>query len=231
MWMITNLCVYDFYPRPPRGGRRFRAYDRQRIVPISTHALREEGDAGLPGCAGGRENFYPRPPRGGRQFSFGRGIPLPKFLPTPSARRATADFAVIRGFGSISTHALREEGDRRFCCHQRIRQYFYPRPPRGGRPCTCSLSSRQQIFLPTPSARRATGIDNGFRGAGNISTHALREEGDQRGEATAPDHAISTHALREEGDLGIAIGAAEHRMISTHALREEGDRSARRLPS
>ena len=59
----------DFYPRPPRGGRH--AVDRHFAVPvlvISIHALREEGDC-LPGCR----------------------VRLARlFLSTPSARRATA---------------------------------------------------------------------------------------------------------------------------------------------
>ena len=33
-----------------------------------------------------------------------------------------------------------------------------------------------------------------------ISTHALREEGDHRGEQRSGQERISTHALREEGD-------------------------------
>ena len=35
----------DFYPRPPRGGRRGRMQRRVRRAGISIHALREEGDS------------------------------------------------------------------------------------------------------------------------------------------------------------------------------------------
>ena len=81
------------------------------------------------------------------------------------------------------------------------------------------------VFLPTPSARRATvgqGVD--LDDPVVISTHALREEGDrtllqQRHQTPS----ISTHALREEGDVGHAVTAPHHAPISTHALREEGD--------
>ena len=84
----------------------------------------------------------------------------------------------------------------------------------------------------------------------NISTHALREEGDPPGQRQRRGLLISTHALREEGDMvnplslmcstvflptpsarrATAVTAAENagRMISTHALREEGDRGADR---
>ena len=46
----TILCSWDesllsdFYPRPPRGGRRWPAHRGRRQIPISIHALREEGD-------------------------------------------------------------------------------------------------------------------------------------------------------------------------------------------
>ena len=144
-----------FYPRPPRGGRRLgiaalsigipflstpsaRRATRTRqcackVVVISIHALREEGDRLLGRCQsagidfyprpprGGRllrvsfpkssYNFYPRPPRGGRPCSYSRITKGVLFLSTPSARRATGCLFHLIG------------GNR----------YFYPRPPRGGR--------------------------------------------------------------------------------------------------
>ena len=102
----------NFYPRPPRGGRRPPENGRY--------------PAG---------NFYPRPPRGGRQrrkivcartvWSFlstpsarratrkllGQSSPCSSFLSTPSARRATEDGDVAHHTVVISIHALREEGD------------------------------------------------------------------------------------------------------------------------
>ena len=35
---------HNFYPRPPRGGRRRIAARQQGVINISIHALREEGD-------------------------------------------------------------------------------------------------------------------------------------------------------------------------------------------
>ena len=84
---------------------------------------------------------------------FNRSI----FLPTPSARRATEAVGDLLRTLLISTHALREEGDE-------IGPYS---------------AYALAVFLPTPSARRAT---NGhcFTSLFHvISTHALREEGDQ----------------------------------------------------
>ena len=79
-----------FYPRPPRGGRPPRHLAVPPGVQISTHALREEGDAATVSITMPKAHFYPRPPRGGR-----RTIPCG-----------------MQKFQSISTHALREEGDR-----------------------------------------------------------------------------------------------------------------------
>ena len=56
----------------------------------------------------------------------------------------------------ISIHALREEGDMQGAGVLLGSSDFYPRPPRGGRPC----------FL------------FNITGQINISIHALREEGD-----------------------------------------------------
>ena len=35
---------FNFYPRPPRGGRPAGGHQRYRRIDISIHALREEGD-------------------------------------------------------------------------------------------------------------------------------------------------------------------------------------------
>ena len=56
----------NFYPRPPRGGRRETQEVYSNIEEISIHALREEGDRGCASGSKGCRDFYPRPPRGGR---------------------------------------------------------------------------------------------------------------------------------------------------------------------
>ena len=103
----------------------------------------------------------------------------------------------------------------------------------------------EDVFLPTPSARRATFSLFCLIFLELISTHALREEGDNRTikfkafgikflptpsarratllhVASTKKHRISTHALREEGDL-TRWPSRWNCIISTHALREEGD--------
>ena len=148
-------------------------------LPISIHALREEGDFLIRIITSIRLYFYPRPPRGGRRAvhrsDHGQqpisihalreegDVPTsrPKrtarvFLSTPSARRATLNMEQESNELFISIHALREEGD--------------------------AIISRKQFVLI------------------HISIHALREEGDVQADSLRHPGAISIHALREEGD-------------------------------
>ena len=124
----------NFYPRPPRGGRRSYSGYGNTGCKISIHALREEGDMGvrifkpyedisihalreegdvvsLKGYLN-HSDFYPRPPRGGRHKIY-HAMGLDK---------------------EISIHALREEGD------GLLYDYY----------------TLADLFLSTPSARRAT---------------------------------------------------------------------------
>ena len=151
---LSSISIHAF-----REEGNHIAPNSPRNAVISIHALREEDDAPVCRHTIAVLDFYPRPPRGGRPAGhcgprrtiiisihalreegdltpdgiFGEGT---EFLSTPSARRAT-----LRPYHPRST-----------------RWYFYPRPPRGGRP-TIRRCSRCQ----TP-----------------ISIHALREEGDAR---------------------------------------------------
>ena len=125
-----------FYPRPPRGGR-------------------------LAGPCNGPAHpahFYPRPPRGGRPpFQLAFVVPL---LISTHALREEGDPAILaidKARQTISTHALREEGDAAPISIRSTIGNFYPRPPRGGRRLTPSCLAVSRGFLPTPSARRATG--------------------------------------------------------------------------
>ena len=79
---------------------------------ISTHALREEGDACNMQPESLAVNFYPRPPRGGRRLNM-CSIVSHLLISTHALReegdpnRVWEKDRII----SISTHALREEGD------------------------------------------------------------------------------------------------------------------------
>ena len=63
---------------------------------------------------------------------------------------------------------------------------------------------------------------------GDISIHALREEGDRVPGYRTHHHPISIHALREEGDLHSGVVREGSSRISIHALREEGDGASER---
>ena len=146
------------------------------------------------------------------------------FLSTPSARRATElDCQKVLGV-RISIHALREEGD---CQPSGLRSsygYFYPRPPRGGRPRGPRRSCRgPEHFYPRPPRGGRLSAAKIIKQIMVISIHALREEGDDDFRPDRGGRAISIHALREEGDLCKTVSRAAQQWISIHALREEGD--------
>ena len=122
---------------------------------ISIHALREEGDVETEPSAQGKEYFYPRPPRGGRRRRTCRSLNWSRFLSTPSARRAT----LRRGKKPTRKQFLSTPSARRataWLVTGEPPEDFYPRPPRGGRPLGAA----------------SVGVE------GDISIHALREEGD-----------------------------------------------------
>ena len=191
----------DFYPRPPRGGRPSgdRAYaltesisihalreegDRnlfrmfQQPCNISIHALREEGDQFLSFLFhSSLISIHALREEGDAENAYNK-LPAELFLSTPSSRRATYSCAPPRAKRGISIHALLAEGDLSFPGISICPTYFYPRPPRGGRPCHPvglfflwdfyprpprggrHLSPGRAFlfvgFLSTPSSRRAT---------------------------------------------------------------------------
>ena len=130
---LQPLSYTDFYPRPPRGGRRSSSRKLLLHLVISIHALREEGDGELSQVCGLDHDFYPRPPRGGRLKSRQSLIDYQDFYPRPprGGRRPCHRWR-FRG-SPISIHALREEGDCPTCFKFYHFMDFYPRPPRGGR--------------------------------------------------------------------------------------------------
>ena len=102
---------WNFYPRPPRGGRQFANIGEQPVKKISIHALREEGDSSRSsspgwmhisihvlreeGDGGGRLSDLPAGisihalREEGDAAAAPVGLLSAVFLSTPSARRAT----------------------------------------------------------------------------------------------------------------------------------------------
>ena len=190
-------------------------------------------------------NFYPRPPRGGRQALALKTAAGQEFLSTPSARRATTPIRTACTCGRISIHALREEGDSCLCrlvwrleiSIHALREegdgtfaglltcprYFYPRPPRGGRLESMRPFLDENIFLSTPSARRATlHLSQGASLLGNFYPRPPRG-GRPVGfvDFLGAVVFLSTPSARRATCRPAALSGRLR--ISIHALREEGD--------
>ena len=125
-----------------------------------------------------------------------------RFLSTPSARRATDFYYPVFANLGISIHALREEGDvpDLFCADhdvlflstpsarratsrgqqaRGVTEYFYPRPPRGGRRKVRRAQRHfRRNFYPRPPRGGRHYYDYNKLYIISISIHALREEGD-----------------------------------------------------
>ena len=199
---MPTRCEFLSTPSARRATSHSQQFQQCRV--ISIHALREEGDAPHTSTAAAASHFYPRPPRGGRPASdLGPWPPDPisihalreegdtyfyststrnvKFLSTPSARRATCSSLTSRRSTTISIHALREEGDCSDTVHHRCCRYFYPRPPRGGRPSVLKTGPRPILyFYPRPPRGGRLTWEIVAAACISISIHALREEGDPR---------------------------------------------------
>ncbi len=169
------------------------------------------------------------------------------FLSTPSARRATPiSLTTHPRHTFLSTPSARRATLIKPCARFCGVGDFYPRPPRGGRPANSSGVTSSSLFLSTPSARRATFSGFCFMLTGQISIHALREEGDRGmwGPPGVGQVFLSTPTARRAttrfvprpagclyfyprpprgGRLGHSPAAWSCACISIHALREEGD--------
>ena len=114
----------------------------------------------------------------------------------------------VKCYDLLSNHALRVEGD--LGCRPVTKEgnYFYPRPPGGGRPLTYlgMYQARSLNFYPRPpGGGRHYAYNPKILEAFEISIHALRVEGDSN--AVDRDAQvvlyISIHALRVEGDVNL----------------------------
>ena len=201
MIRTTASTSRNFYPRPPRGGRRYdSATYKFRLKFLSTPSARR-ATAATAARQPASSDFYPRPPRGGRLQRLGQNAAC----------------------NQISIHALREEGDAKPLSVHSPADDFYPRPPRGGRPRTLMKITGALLFLSTPSARRAT--DDPVQGHDriSISIHALREEGDSACFCSIPSFR-NFYPRPPRGGRRIAVCLGNGiELISIHALREEGD--------
>ena len=244
---IRHEALSNFYPRPPQGGRR-RCPPAPRPDPgISIHALRKEGDEGAhqhhvlipeflstPSArrATRRQHRAPGVPgisihalrKEGDAEKLEINIGTMQFLSTPSARRATdGDTASIRLLG-ISIHALRKEGDPKATQHvTTFRCISIHALRKEGDAAWRATRPNSEVFLSTPSARRATPNVNenstafwhfyprppqGGRPPSNMSMLLANKF------LSTPSARRATRRMQEP---------RETRSISIHALRKEGD--------
>ena len=199
--MSPIRMTLNFYPRPPRGGRPGCGGELAVNVNISIHALREEGDdCGTQGLRWIAISIHALREEGdGRRYFMGLFNFL--FLSTPSARRAT--FPTSKPTRKQSYFYPRPPRGGRPTPSKTGRRGgdFYPRPPRGGRPLKDDGLVAIKKFLSTPSARRATACEN-HRTRPECYFYPRPPRGGRRAALRLlhPRRPISIHALREEGD-------------------------------
>ena len=124
-------CLY-FYPRSPRGERRFRSSAGllpQNFYPRSPrgerHAFVQKGKW--------QKNFYPRSPRGERQGPGWKPGLFRKISIHAPREGSDEEVPVINKITGISIHAPREGSDQNSAPKRSAKTNFYPRSPRGER--------------------------------------------------------------------------------------------------
>ena len=199
--VVYSEGANNFYPRPPRGGRR------------------TSGGLGI----GIQNDFYPRPPRGGRQKNLRKKSKSSSFLSTPSARRATSDVLELKTAQLFLSTPSARRATRSHNGLYIIRKYFYPRPPRGGRRRGDSPAVEHQKFLSTPSARRATDVSSVLW----YSCTDFYPRPPRGGRPSSPadtGRQIDFYPRPPRGGRRLSfVFVPSAIVISIHALREEGD--------
>ena len=197
----------DFYPRPLRGGRRANSGTEDGTMPISIHALCEEGDCPRMVISQNGTISIHALCEEGDSTSPVLTAPGSLFLSTPSARRATRRYRRTGCLHLISIHALCEEGD-----PHRPDQY-----------------AGRRGFLSTPSARRATCTphESNF-GTSHFYPRPLRGGRPLRRQRPQHRSEISIHALCEEGDfIRACICRKYKKFLSTPSARRATSRPGR----
>ena len=199
-------CAYlfNFNPRPPRGGRHL---------------------VGLVGKAS--SIFQSTPPARGATMRVSIFLTPSRFQSTPPARGATFSRYKFPHLLMISIHAPREGGDTNSISIEMCCSDFNPRPPRGGRPPLLRHSGGDTYFNPRPprgGRLRIVGVPCVRFG---ISIHAPREGGDRIKKLLLFGNVISIHAPREGGDT-ITSGSWIARWIFQSTPPARGATTARR---
>ena len=134
-----------------------------------------------------------------------------------------------RHLPNISIHALREEGDNCGSLSTASVRYFYPRPPRGGRPGkVCWEQSKITYFYPRPPR----GGRLGRIWTASFTTRFLSTPSARRATPSTASRLLRVsdfYPRPPRGGRQRSIGNGEAQsIISIHALREEGDANGMR---
>ena len=108
-----KTALTDFYPRPPRGGRRAVHRSDHGQQPISIHALREEGDERRRGAVkeGSYISIHALREEGDPQVAVHHQFPARISIHALREEGDDDRRGGRPGYFRISIHALREEGD------------------------------------------------------------------------------------------------------------------------
>ena len=213
-----------FNPRPPRGGRRAIAEVKHKVIYVSIHAPRAEGDA-LSGHARVSVIVSIHAPRAEgdsavRQRALRDVVSIhapraegdrsrpassggsPRFQSTPPARRATSGRYGSDAGVSVSIHAPRAEGDAKPTPAPVPANWFQSTPPARRATPSFVFAREPAGFQSTPPARRATG-GRAFGLSLSLgefqSTPPRGGRPGPRGMCRRRAH-VSIHAPRAEGD-------------------------------
>ena len=168
-----------FYPRHPRGWRRFTVVLPQSLLDVSIHATLAGGDWGNRHLRAGRGCFYPRHPRGwrhagrplqaaegmvsihatlagGDSFSTWARFPSMLFLSTPPSRVATVRRKTHVILLSVSIHATLAGGDVIISAELDVQVWFLSTPPSRVATALTRICKTRREFLSTPPSRVAT---------------------------------------------------------------------------
>ena len=151
------------------------------------------------------------------------------FLSTPSARRATRHHTRQLRPDPISIHALREEGDLSGISRVYLLSYFYPRPPRGGRPLLL-LDARAQDPISIHALREEGDVTTITSRPSRLNFYPRPPRGGRRRLRQRQDWETNFYPRPPRGGRPTCNSATQAEYsISIHALREEGDITAQEV--
>ena len=144
-----------FYPRHPRGWRRFGSVSTEQGFQVSIHATLAGGDRTAERSLAAA-TFLSTPPSRVATREYVRVELFKTFLSTPPSRVATAALGALKGAGCVSIHATLAGGDRRAGHRDHRQGVSIHATLAGGDVDDLPLERVLDRFLSTPPSRVAT---------------------------------------------------------------------------